>query len=86
MKIKSGYVLKTVAGSNIIVPVNKPKVDSIMTINDSGAFLFEKLANETDKESLVKALLCEFDVEEDIARDDVGSFINSLRQAGLLDE
>ena len=86
MKIKDGFVLKTVAGSRIIVPVSKPNFHSIMTLNETGAFLFEKLGEQTDIDSLADLLVDTFEVDKKTAYDDVVLFLQSLDKAGLLDE
>ena len=45
MKIKEGFILRNVAGSNVVVPVGQATVDfnGMMSLNDTGAFLFDKL-------------------------------------------
>ena len=47
MKIKEDFVLRKVADSYVVVPVNKMTLDfnGIINLNETGAFLFEKLQN-----------------------------------------
>ena len=86
MKIKEGYLLKKVAGEFIIVPIAKGGINSVMTLNETGAFLFEKIAEGTDEATVVKALLDEYDTDFETASRDVRKFIASLAQAGVLDD
>lgn len=86
MKIKQGYIVKQVAGTNVVVPVSNSHFSAIISVNDTGAFLFEKLKNDVDKEFLVNLLLSEYDVFQDVAKKDVDLFLNQLSKAGLLDE
>lgn len=58
----------------------------MIRLNESGSFLWDRLAEETDRELLVAALLEEYDVDEGTARADVEKFLNTLRKAGVLDE
>ena len=86
MKIKEGYILKKVAGSSVVVPVSTPHFQSIITLNDTGAFIFEFLKNETDVSALVKAVVNEYEVDEKTAEKDVETFMAALLKAGLIDE
>lgn len=54
MKIKEDFVLRKVADSYVVVPVNKLTLDfnGIINLNETGAFLFEKL------KTIVKRLIC----------------------------
>ena len=70
MKIKEGFVLRTIAGSNIVVPVGAASIDfnGMITLNDSGAFLWKELEQDCDIDDLTAALLREYDVDEATAR------------------
>lgn len=59
MKIKEDFVLRKVADSYVVVPVNKLTLDfnGIINLNETGAFLFEKLQNDCEKADLLKAML-----------------------------
>lgn len=87
MKIKEGYIVRTVAGSNIVLPVGHHTVEfnGIMTLNETGMFLWNILANGAEKEELTKALLNEYEVDEKTASKDVELFIEKLSGAGLIE-
>lgn len=88
MKVKEGFLLRQVAGNYVIVPVGAQTVDfrCIITLNEVGAFLWEKLTEERTVADLVEAVLGEYDVTADIATADVERFVASLRENKLLDE
>ncbi len=88
MKIKSDYVIKKVAGQNIVLPTGEAKVsfNGVMTFNDVGAELFRLLDGSHTQEDLVNYLTENFKIEQDIAKADVEKFINKLRDNGLLEE
>ena len=88
MKIKNGYILKTVAGCSIVVSNDIDTMDftNMLNLNATGAFLWENLENETSEKELTQKLLSEYDVDEETARKDVLAFLENLRGAGLLDE
>ena len=88
MKIKEGFLLRQVGSQYVIVPVGVQSVDfrCIITLNEVGAFLWQKLATECTVADLVEALLAEYDVTAEIATADVERFVASLRAKNLLDE
>ena len=59
MKIKNDFVLRKVADSYVVVPVNSLTLDfnGVMNLNETGAFLFEQLQNGIEKEELVCKML-----------------------------
>ncbi len=86
MKIKEGYLLKEVAGNHIVIPVGNLDFDGMITLNEVGVFIWEKLSNNTNEEEIVALLLKEYDVAPEIAEKDVKAFIQKLRDADLIDE
>lgn len=88
MKIKEGFLLRQVGGNNVIVPVGAQSVDfrCIITLNELGAFLWQKLTADCTVEDLVNAVLAEYDATADVVTPDVERFVASLREKNLLDE
>lgn len=88
MKIKDGFLLRNVGDNHIVVPVGTASVDfrCIITLNDTGAFIWEQLRQPCTTEDVVKAVLAEYDVSVDVAAADVAAFITAMREKGLLDE
>lgn len=86
MKIKSDYLIRNVAGSYIVVPVGEESLDfsGVITLNEVGAFLWEQLKENNDKAGLLKALLAEYDVDENTASADIDEFIAKLKGADLI--
>jgi hypothetical protein len=85
MKLKDGFVLRQVAGQNVVLPTQGAlDLDMMITLNDTGVFLWEHLAQEIDRETLVAALLGEYDVDEVTARNAVDRFLEKLIANGFL--
>lgn len=86
MKLKDGFLLRQVAGQNVVLPVGGDlDLNMMITLNDTGAFLWEQLQAETDEAALVAALLKEYDVDEATARKSVAAFVRKLHDNGFLD-
>ena len=85
MKLKDGFILRRVAGETVVLPVGSGlDLNMMITLNDTGAFLWEQLGNETDEAALVAALLKEYDVDEATARSAVSAFVKKLSDNGFL--
>lgn len=86
MKIKEGYLLREVAGSNIVVPVGSGNMDfsGVITLNEVGSFIWKQLEKDTTKEEVLNNLLVEYDVDKATAESDIDEFINKLKGAELL--
>lgn len=88
MKLKDGFLLKTVAGSKIVVPIGEASTsfNGVITLSGSAAYLWEKLQIGATEEELLEALLLEYNVERDYAAADLKRFIAKLQSAGMLEE
>ena len=87
MKINEDFILRKVADSYVVVPVNKMTLDfnGIINLNETGAFLFEILQNGATAEELKEKLLAEYEVSPEIAERDIEIFINKVKDAGILE-
>lgn len=85
LKIKGGFVLQEVAGQTVVVPMGSGlDLNMMITLNDTGTFLWKQLGQETDEAALVDALLTEYDVDRETACDHVAAFVEKLRGHGFL--
>lgn len=86
MQLKEGFILKEIAGSWVVVPVGDNLVDfqMMMTLNETGAFLWNQLKEGKSEEELVDALLAEYCVEHETAAADVKEFLQALSEKGVL--
>lgn len=85
MKLKDGFLLRKIAGQTVVLPSGgNLDLNMMITLNDTGAFLWEQLFQETDQKALVLALLKEYDVDEARASAAVEDFLHKLEQNGFL--
>lgn len=85
MKIKDGFVLRKVPGMNLVMPTGKNAKDfnGSLMLNDTGAFIFEKLQKGATLEETAEALTQEYDVPLDTAGADVQNTVAALIEAGV---
>lgn len=87
MKISQNFILREIAGEYVIVPTGEAAYEfqGLITVNETGAFLWEKLQkDEQTEESLVKVLCEEYETDQTQAEKDVVEFIQRLRQQNIL--
>ena len=86
MKIKENLVLRQVADTWTVLPLGRDIInfDGMLTLNDTGAMLWQKLEAGAEKEDLVKARTSEYDVSDQQALADIEEFIGKLSGAGCL--
>ncbi len=86
MKIKDGYIIKEVAGTNVVISVaDNVSFDGILTLNETGSFLWNELSAEKTEEELVSALLKEYNVSSEQAKTDVSAFIKKLKDLSVIE-
>ena len=85
MKIKDGFILRKVPGMNLVMPTGKnvKTFNGSLVLNDTGAFIFEKLQKGASPEQTAEALTREYDVALDTASADVKNTVASLIEAGV---
>lgn len=86
MKIKDGFVLREIGGEYVVVAVGRQTLDfeGLITLNETGAFLWKRLQEECTQEQLCAALTAEYAVDAATAATDVAAFADRLREAELL--
>ena len=87
MKLKQEFVLRNVAGDNILIPVTgiDNKFDGLITLNETGVFIWKQLEAGKNQDEIVKALLDEYDVSDEQANRDVTDILNQLIVLGILE-
>lgn len=86
MKIKDGYIIKKVMNRYMIVSTDDSAVYSMQTLNETGAFLWNLLTEETTIEKMCLSLIAEYDIDADTAKKDIEKFVLSLDAASLLEK
>ncbi|MBO5943820.1 MAG: PqqD family protein [Clostridia bacterium] len=88
MKIKDGYILKEVAGSNIVIATGKQKLNfnGIMTFNSVGADVFNMLDGTNSVDEIVVKIANDYGVSVERVKTDVENLIKKMKEHNLLDE
>ena len=80
MKRSAEFLLRQVAGKNVVVPVGNAAVsfNGMLTLNATGVFLWEQLEQDMTEGALVEALCGKYDVSRELAAKDVRTFVEKL--------
>ncbi len=86
MKIKENFMLRKVADCYVVVPIGPAVADfnGMINLNEAGAFLWQLLEDDTTEDAVVSAMLEHYEVDEEVARNDVKRFVAQLSDADLL--
>lgn len=87
MRLKRGFVSSKAGEDYVAVATGEASknFNGLIRNNATASFLFEQLQKETSEEELVQALLARYEVEEEIARNDVSTFVEKLQKEHLLE-
>ena len=88
MRQSEGFILRQTADLTVVLPVGEASVrfPGMISVNETGAFLWELLEQEHTTDALAEALTREYQVELARAKADVETFVDKLRRAGAVTE
>lgn len=88
MRVNQEFLLKEIAGSFVVIPVSSILVDfdGMITLNETGVFLWLLLEEDRTFEELLAELQKEYDVDEKTAREDITAFLDEIRAIKALEE
>ena len=87
-RIKKGYKIHNLLDTYVIVGTNAAsyRPSEIMSLNETGAFLWNILVEGADEAALIQKLTDEFDTDAETAKNDVNSFIGRIPPCRLIGE
>lgn len=87
MKILKRLVKRNIAGDVILVPVGDASLDikGLITLNETGEFIWDSLESAKDAEDLANMLAAEYDVDAATAAKDTNDFLAKLKELGIVE-
>ena len=88
MKIKDGFITKEIGNKIVAITVGEHTKDfnGMITLNETGHFIWKCLENETDKESIANEVTKEYDISISDAMNDIENFIAELDKYDILEK
>ena len=87
MRTKKGFRLRELGGDYILIGESAELIDfnHIITFNEAAAYLWQNVpGKDFDVETLTQLLLDEYDVTEDIAREDAQATMDDWLEIGIV--
>ena len=86
MRLKYEFVIRKICGLTTAVPVGKEaaKFNAILNLNDTAAFILERLNSDTTEEAIADALVEDYEVDKETALKDIQGMVQMLREKNLI--
>ena len=87
MKLSENFVLKTVAGATVVMPVGEAvsKVNGMIKLNPTAKIIWEALEENKDFDGILESMKNTFkDVDEATLKEDINYFLEKLRKYEIL--
>jgi len=86
MKLKNDFIFHDVGENTMLVSTNESEdgFHGMIKLNGTGKFICQQLKNDVTEDDIVKAILNEYETDEETARKAVVDFVNKLRENSLL--
>ena len=81
MKVKDGFYLTAIGTDFVIIastPETKKEFDGMLRLNETGAFLWKKLADGASETELADALAAEYGVSRELSDKDTAGFVSRV--------
>ena len=88
MKTKKGFMLRSVGNRHVVVAIGKAseEFNGLITLNDSGAFLWTELSKGCTYDELLAKMLETYEVDEATAKAGLDQFLKTARDEDLIEE
>ena len=85
MKLKSGFVLKEIAGECVAVPTEAAlNFDGMIALNQTAKTIWLILAEGAEREDIIRKLTEEYGITEELAAKATDMFVDRLGELGFL--
>lgn len=88
MKLKNGIVTNSIDGESFAIATGgaSKSFNGLIKNNPTAAYIFELLKTEQTEESIVKAMMDKYEVDEATVKADVNELLNLLKSKNLIEE
>ena len=87
MKLKNGVIINEINGEYVAVAAGEAgkAFNGMIKMNETAAFIAEVLKKEIDEDGVVAAICAEYEVDSEIARENVRAVVAKLESAGHIE-
>ena len=86
MKTHPDFILRQIAGENILVPCGEAakRLNGLINLNSTAAFIWQNMDDAKDLDELTARVMESFEVDEETARRDVNGLTAELILMGMV--
>ena len=85
LKLKDGFIMREIGGDTMVLPSGEElDLNMMITLNDTGKFLWVRLQEGATMESLIADAVLEYNVGEAEAKLQIEKFVGKLNENGFL--
>ncbi len=87
MKLSENFVLKNIAGENVVMPVGDAvgKINGMIKLNPSAKVIWNALEENKDAGGILEEMKKNFQgVDDETLKEDINYFLNKLREHEIL--
>ena len=86
MKMKSGFVMREVAGQYVVIAIGEASktFHGMIKLNSTGKDIWEGLEKGFEEQQIVDLLMDKYQVSQEQVREDVQEFLKQLTEVGIL--
>lgn len=87
MKLNENYILKTIAGSPVVVPVGDAvdNIKGMITLNGPAETIWKCLESGMVFEEILNTLKAKYDAPEELLKNDLTAFVEKLKSLGIVE-
>lgn len=87
MKLNENYILKTVAGMPVVVPVGDAvkNIRGMITLNGPAEIIWRALEEGKGYDEIIALIKSEYDAPEDVIKKDTDAFLEKLKNYKILE-
>lgn len=86
MKLNKNYIVHNTGRESVLVPAGGASFSGMVRGNETLGRMLELLENETTEAEMLKAIMKEYDADEEIVREDIEKLISELKIIGAIDD
>ncbi len=87
MKLNENFILKTIAGSPVVVPVGDAvdNIKGMITLNGPAETIWKCLEKGMDFDGTLNTLKTKYDAPDEILKSDLSAFVEKLQTLGIVE-
>lgn len=86
MRIKEGFIIRQAADSFVVMQIGgEVDFNGMITLNETGAFIWNSIANGLDENQIATKLTEEYDTDFENALSDVKTFISKMKEVNVIE-